>query len=368
MNIFLQVAEKFISPGEKITGVEEYGHGIIHDTYLVQLDHQERRFILQRINTHVFADPVAIMANLGRVSEHVRNRLKMSSSGGEAEWQMLQVIPACDGRDFFIDAAGNFWRALSFIEGASPLEQISGLADAREVGRAVGIFHWLTSDLNPEHLQETLPGFHNVEQYLKHFDEVIGRTESNGYAEEFCRNFIASRRIWAPVLENGRKEKVLKVRIIHGDPKINNIMLNRLSGRAVSIIDLDTIMPGLVHYDIGDCLRSCCNIMGEETSDSAAVRFDLGRCRAVLAGYTTEARGFLTDNDFDFFFDAIRLIPFELGVRFYTDFLEGNIYFKISRDKQNLDRAKVQFKLVESIEAQEKELRTLIEECRDMIK
>jgi len=367
VNMVLQAAEKFISPGEKITGVEEYGHGIIHDTYLVQLGHQEKRFILQRINIHVFEDPVAIMANLRRVSEHVRNRIR-SSSRIEAEWQMLERIPACDGRDFFIDAAGNFWRALNFIRNSDPLEQISSLADAREVGRAVGIFHWLTSDLNPELLQETLPGFHNVEQYLKHYDEVMGRTESKSYADEFCLNFIVSRRGWAPVLENGRKEKALKIRVIHGDPKFNNIMVDRISGKAVSIIDLDTIMPGLVHYDIGDCLRSCCNIMGEETYDSTAVRFDLARCRAVLDGYTMEARRFLTDSDFDFLFDAIRLIPFELGLRFYTDFLEGNIYFKIHSDKQNLDRAKVQFKLVESIEEQEKEVRALVEECRAAVK
>jgi Ser/Thr protein kinase RdoA (MazF antagonist) len=365
MKLVLQAAEKFIGPGETVTGVEEYGHGIIHDTYLVKLNHQARQqFILQRVNTNIFKNPAAIMHNLKCVSEHVRQQTKINSRRIEAGWQMLHGIPTGDGSDLFNDADGNIWRALSFIQGARPLEKICSLDDAREVGRAIGTFHFLTSHLNPDLLYETLPGYHNVEQYLKHYDEVAGRTKDPGDADEFCQNFIENRRSWAPVLEIGRREKTLRVRVIHGDPKINNIMIDSLTGKAVSIIDLDTIMPGLVHYDIGDCLRSCCNIIGEDSADLARVRFDLNRCKAVLTGYTGAAKGFLTDRDFDFLFDAIRLIPFELGLRFYTDYLEGNVYFKVSRDDQNLDRALVQFKLVESIEKQEVEIRMLIEESR----
>jgi hypothetical protein len=145
-------------------------------------------------------------------------------------------------------------------------------------------------------------------------------------------------------------------------------MIDRVSGKAVSIIDLDTVMPNLVQYDIGDCLRSCCNTMGEEGADFSEVQFDLKRCEAVLSGYTEAARRFMTVEDFDFLFDAVRLIPFELGLRFYTDFLEGNVYFKVSHQGQNLDRAMVQFKLVESIERQEDKLRLIIEECRAVSK
>ncbi len=154
------------------------------------------------------------------------------------------------------------------------------------------------------------------------------------------------------------------MRIIHGDPKINNVMLDNQTGRAVSMIDLDTVKPGLLHYDIGDCLRSCCNILGEEADDFDAVRFDLGRFEAVLSGYTAAAHENLSAQDFDFLFDAIRLIPFELGLRFYTDYLEGNLYFKISHPMQNLDRAMVQFRLVESIEQQEAKIKAFIEICR----
>ena len=159
----------------------------------------------------------------------------------------------------------------------------------------------------------------------------------------------------------------LQMRIIHGDPKINNIMVDNTTGRAVSIIDLDTVMPGLVQYDIGDCLRSCCNTGGEDAPDISAVHFDIGLCRAVLSGYMEEAQRFLTESDLDYFFAAVRLIPFELGLRFYTDFLEGNAYFKVSSTSQNLDRAMAQFKLVQSIEEQEEGIREIIAEWSSII-
>ena len=357
-------AVNFINREETISGVGEYGRGIINDTYLVRLGNGSSRFILQRINTQVFTDPEAIMHNLRLVCEHIRERMKESGSLIDADWQMLRSKPARDGRDFFVDKDGAFWRALSFIRGASPLEQISSLDDAREVGRALGTFHFLTSDLNPESLHETLPGFHNIGQHLKHYEEILARRKDTGGAGSFCQQFVADRKRWAPVLENGRRENLLRMRVIHGDLKSNNIMVDRITGKAVSIIDLDTVMPGLVQYDIGDCLRSCCNTAGEEAADLSAVRFDPESCEAVLSGYTETARNSVTGADFDFLFDAIRLIPFELGIRFYTDFLEDNIYFKVSRQEQNLDRAMVQFKLVESIEQQEDRLRAIIEECR----
>ncbi len=364
MDMALQAAENFISQDKCIVSVEPYGHGIIHDTFLVKLNNKPGSFILQRINKEVFTNPAAIMHNLGVVSAHILERIKVSNSRIDANWQMLQILPTRDGREFFIDADGVFWRALSFIREAISLEKIISLDDAREVGRALGTFHWLISGLSPELLHDTLPGFHNVEQYLKKYDAVLGKSKVGSGADKFCQQFVEERRNWAPILEIGRREKKLQVRIIHGDPKINNIMVDNTTGRAVSIIDLDTVMPGLVQYDIGDCLRSCCNTMGEEAADLSAVYFDCKRCEAVLSGYTDAAQGCLTDTDFDFFFDAIRLIPLELGLRFYTDHLEGNVYFKVSRQNQNLERAMVQFKLVESIEQQEDKLRAVIEDCR----
>ena len=362
-----KAAENFIRQSESIDIVEEHGRGIIHDTYLVNLSGRSESFILQRINTHVFKQPELIMHNLQVVCKHLHALKKSAEPRIDSGWKMLHIIPTRDNRDFFIDPEGGFWRALSYIDGAQPLEKIANLDNAREVGRALGIFHRLTGNLNPELLHDTLPGFHDIEAYLSHYDQVSPQSISREFSgvEKFCSQFVEDRRSWAPVLENRRKQNELQVRIIHGDPKINNVMLDNRTGKAVSMIDLDTVKPGLLHYDIGDCLRSCCNIPGEDADDLAAVQFDLGRCKAVLSGYMGAADECLTARDFDLFFDAIRLNPFELGLRFYTDYLEGNPYFKISHPTQNLDRALVQFRLVESIEQQEAGIKALIENCRE---
>jgi Ser/Thr protein kinase RdoA (MazF antagonist) len=151
---------------------------------------------------------------------------------------------------------------------------------------------------------------------------------------------------------------------MHGDPKINNIMFDTATQQAVSVVDLDTVKPGLVHYDIGDCLRSGCNPAGEETEQCSSVYFDTDLCQGILQGYLSVAKAFLTENDYTYMYDAIRLITFELGLRFFADYLEGNVYFKVKHPEHNLARALVQFKLTESIESQETKIRFIIQDMR----
>jgi Ser/Thr protein kinase RdoA (MazF antagonist) len=176
--------------------------------------------------------------------------------------------------------------------------------------------------------------------------------------------FVQERRNSVSVLEDAKDQNKLRLRPIHGDPKVNNIMIDEATGQAVSIVDLDTVKPGLVHYDIGDCLRSCCNPLGEETTDFDAVCFETDLCQAILQGYLPLAQDFLDDNDYAFLYDAIRLIAFELGLRFFTDYLEGNVYFKAKNREHNLARAIVQFKLAASIEYQAAAIRTIIDDLR----
>ncbi|MCP4681770.1 MAG: aminoglycoside phosphotransferase family protein, partial [Desulfobacterales bacterium] len=171
-------------------------------------------------------------------------------------------------------------------------------------------------------------------------------------------------RKWATVLERAKDQAELFLRPIHGDPKINNIMIDETTEQAISVIDLDTVKPGLIHYDIGDCLRSCCNPLGEETDDLENIRFDTGLCRVILQGYVSEANSFLSKNDYLYFYDAIRLIAFELGLRFFADYLAGNVYFKVKHREHNLLRALVQFKLTENIESQEADIRMIIDGLR----
>jgi Ser/Thr protein kinase RdoA (MazF antagonist) len=359
------VANQFKLEG-KVIAIEDYGNGNVNDTFLVTLDSkEEKHFILQRINIRVFRRPQLVMQNIRTFSEHVRNRLKRTLIGPGRRWEVARVLLAEDGQDHWIDAEGSFWRAISFIEGVQSFETIKDTEHAKEVGFALGMFHNLLSDLPSDRLVDTLEGFHITPRYLHHYDQVLAQNRPRKSPEvDYGLQFIKERRDWANVLEDGRGQGRLSLRPIHGDPKVNNVMMDSASGQAVSIVDLDTVRPGLAHYDIGDCLRSGCNSLGEEAEEWEQVHFDPEICRSILQGYLSLARDFLTENDYEYLYDAIRLIAFELGLRFFTDYLEGNVYFKANHQGHNLARALVQFKLTESIESQEKAIRSIIREMR----
>lgn len=364
MSGLLSVAKRF-KPAGRVVDVREFGNGNINNTFLVTVETEgKKHFVLQRINTHVFCRPELIMHNLRVSTGHILRRLALTPPPAGRRWEVPVAQTAMDGGDYWLDSDGSFWRALSFIEGAQTFDTIKDCSQAEEVGYALGMFHNLLSDLSTERLEDTLEGFHITPRYLGRYDEVMARPRrrgASGFPEaDYCFEFIRRRRDFADILENARAEGILRLRPIHGDPKVNNIMMDTATGRAVGVVDLDTLMPGLVHYDIGDCLRSGCNILGEETEKWEAVRFDPDICRAVLRGYLSIARGFLTGEDLGYIYEAVRLMAFELGLRFLTDYLEGDLYFKIGRPRQNLVRALVQFKLTESIESQESAIRSII--------
>jgi Ser/Thr protein kinase RdoA (MazF antagonist) len=360
----IAIARRFTATG-RATAVEPFGSGNINDTFLVMPDSgNERKFILQRLNTHVFRAPELVMQNMRRVTEHIEARLRISMDA-DRRWETPRVLKARDGQDYFIDSHGSFWRAISFIESAETFDTIQSAAHAEEVGFGLGMFHNLVSDLPPAMLSDTLDGFHITPRYLSHYDEVIRRIQPVRSPEtEYCIQFIERRRALAHVLEEAKAQGKLHLRTMHGDPKINNVLIDTATRQAVCMIDLDTVKPGLVHYDIGDCLRSACNPLGEEAGQWESVSFEPDLCRAILAGYLAQARSFLSAADYEYLFDAVRLIAFELGLRFFTDHLEGNVYFKARYEGQNLLRALGQFRLAGSIESQEAVIRAIIREFR----
>jgi Ser/Thr protein kinase RdoA (MazF antagonist) len=345
--------------------VEEYGNGNVNDTFLVTLDSEEEKyFILQRINTRVFRQPEFVMLNMRTFTEHVHQRLRRAPINPDRRWEVVRVLRTEDDQDNWIAPDGSFWRAISFIDRSQSFDTIKDIEHAREVGIALGMFHNLLSDLPSEKLVDTLEGFHITPCYLSHYDEVLAQNLPKKSPEvDYGLQFIEKRREWANVLENAKGQGRLDLRPIHGDPKVNNVMIDNTTGQAISIVDLDTVKPGLVHYDIGDCLRSGCNPLGEDIDQWEQIRFDPELCQAILQGYLSLARDFLTENDYEYLYDAIRLIAFELGLRFFTDYLEGNVYFKADHKEHNLARALVQFKLTESIESQQEAIRSII---RDM--
>ncbi len=356
----LSVAGRFFDP-DTIIDVQSYGTGKVNDTYCVEISGKMiSRFILQRLSPAVFIHPEWIMENLRLVCDHIA--AKLSEERG-SRFEVPYLHQTRSGHDFLRDSNGSCWRVLHFIEQSRSCETVEDIFQAREAGRALGRFHRLVSDLDPLGLHDTLPGFHVTPLYLAHYDKVAGEITQSGADVSFCHDFIEKRRGMVTVLEDALQNGTLRIRPIHGDPKISNFLFDHDSGKAVSLIDLDTVKPGLVHYDIGDCLRSCCNRAGEESSP-ADIGFDTDFCRAILQGYLEEGKAFLRPGDYDFIYAAVRLISFELGLRFFTDYLAGNVYFKTSRPDENLQRAMVQFGLTLSIEKQQKEIEQIVSDLR----
>ncbi len=363
------IAGKF-ELGGTVSEIRRYGSGRINDTYLVTMQAWDNnKVILQRINGEVFSHPEWVMSNIRTVTDHIKDRLKQKNriTSGR-RWEVPTLFSAKDGKDYIVDADNSFWRVMRFINAAT-FQEIRDEAHAREVGYGLGIFHSLISDLEADRLYDTIEGFHITPEYLRLFDSALEkRNVKNGSKDfSFCTDFISERRQWASVLEDAKKGKKLSLRPIHGDPKLDNIMFDD-SGRAVSIIDLDTVKPGLIHYDIGDCLRSCCNNLGEDTNYTGDIYFRTDLCRAILQGYVSVAGSFLNENDYEYIYDSARLIAFELGIRFFTDYLAGNKYFKVIKEEDNLMRALVQFRLTESIESQEQDIRSIINSLKREIK
>jgi Ser/Thr protein kinase RdoA (MazF antagonist) len=359
MSLEHDIAARFDLDGD-VLDVRPYGHGLINDSFVVTTT-AGRRAILQRINRHVFPRPEWIMENLRTLVDHVQ---RLEPAPGARDLRLPRILVTRDGEDYVIDRDGGFWRALGFIENTRSFETVTNTAQAEEVGFALGRFHALVHDLDPARLHRTLPGFHDTPGYFRRFLRACARPRIVAASREllYCLAFVEARWDLTRVLETARRDGRLALRVIHGDTKLNNFLFDAASGRAISLIDLDTVQPGLIHYDIGDCLRSCANPAGESPAELGAVRFDLAIGRALLKSYVAETRQFLTPEDYRWLYSAIRLVPFELGLRFLTDFLEGDRYFKIERPGQNLYRARVQFALLADIERQEADIKALVAE------
>jgi Ser/Thr protein kinase RdoA (MazF antagonist) len=364
----LDIANQFNFPSS-VERVEPHGSGIINDTYIVTFSNPPvsehprlgKRAILQRINSTVFPQPELIMHNLESVLQHVAQ--KMGQQASDSSFLLPPIYKTKQGASSFRDDELNYWRAIGFIERTVTFDILQDINQAREVGAALGAFHQILSDIPVQKLHDTLPGFHHTPGYLQQYESVKAQWQSSTSAEDaadinYCVPQIDSRRALAGLLME--QEPAISVRVMHGDPKLNNILFDESSGKAVSIIDLDTIKPGLIHFDLGDCFRSCCNSGGEMPEQMTDVKFDVSVFQAILEGYISNAVDLLSDRDFDLLYDTVRLLPFELGLRFFTDYLQGNQYFKVNSPGDNLYRAKVQFHLLQSIEDQEEDVRQVI--------
>ena len=335
--------------------VSPLGCGNINDTYLIQTaDHV---FVLQKINSDVFPDPQRVVDNFRKVSDHlVRNRHRAG--------RVLQVAEPVLTRDHhlaYCAGGGSLWRAQTYIAHAGR-SVLSHAGQAHHVGQVLAVFHLLLADLDLHGFLDPLPGFHHLPGYLQHYDSTLAERQTGIGAEreaDICLVAIERYRQQAARLEQAKDAGILTLQPIHGDPKVDNFIYDDF-GQGQGLLDLDTVAMGLVHYDLGDCLRSCCNRLGETGKQQQAAAFDLSFCRALLTGYFSRPALLLTKEERSYIFDALLLICYELGLRFFTDHLRGNLYFKVRQDGDNLTRAVNQFALVDAVAAHEKEIRAMV--------
>jgi len=350
----LKTAVSCFLPDSTIDAITPLGHGNINDTYLIAFtDHP--RVVLQRINHDVFPEPARVAQNTLIVTEHIRQTQRSDNP----DTATLQVLPTESGECCHVDERGCVWRMLNFIEDTVTYSAVHSGQLAYEGGRMLGRFHHSLETLTSERLALPLPGFHDLPSYGRIYRHAVSSCQRASSAElSFCCREADIRLNDCDKLEAAAQSGRLLRRIIHGDPKLNNILFERKRDRAVVMIDLDTVAPGLLQYDLGDCLRSFCNTAGEQPEAITDVTFDLDICRMVLTGYCSSG-AHLSENERDMIYQGVRLLTYELGLRFLTDYLEGNRYFKVSDDQENLYRAMVQFKLLHSIEMQRSEIETI---------
>jgi len=348
--------------GGKVLSAAPYGSGHINDTFLtlVETDGRQRRFILQRINHLVFRQPDQLMENVARVCAHARAKL-LAAGTGDAHRRALRLVPTLAGRAWHVDPSGNRWRCYDFIEGASGHDVVRTPAQAEAAAQAFGAFQSLLADLPGDRLHETIPDFHHTPSRFARFQAALAQ-DGHGRAAAARPEiaFALARAHEVSLVVDALRDGTLPERVTHNDTKLNNVLLDDVTQEGVCVIDLDTVMPGSALYDFGDLVRTSTSPAAEDETDLSLVRMQLPMFAALVRGYLASARGFLTPKEKELLPFAGKLITFEIGLRFLTDWLEGDTYFKVKRPGHNLDRCRTQFKLVESIEQQLPAMREIV--------
>ena len=348
--------------GGECIAFENYGSGHINDTFLVnvQKDGTIKRFILQRMNREIFKNPAELMENIVGVTSYLRKII--IENGGDPERETLNVILTKDGASYFTDSHGECWRAYLFIEDAVSYDAVEKPEDFYESAVAFGHFQRLLADFPANTLHETIQGFHDTAARFEVFkraveDDVCHRADQA--AEEI--RFVLDHEHLAHALCDMLAQGSLPLRVTHNDTKLNNIMMDRETHRGLCVIDLDTVMPGLAVNDFGDSIRFGASTGAEDEKDLDKISCDMRLFELYTKGFIEGCGGSLTETE-------IRALPlgaltmtYECGMRFLTDYLQGDTYFKIHREGHNLDRARTQFKLVKDMEAKKDTMKAIVE-------
>jgi aminoglycoside phosphotransferase (APT) family kinase protein len=337
-------------------GASPYGSGHINDTYraVFRRNGTMPRYLLQRINHRIFKDPVTLMENIERVTAHLAAQV---ADHPDRDRRVLTLIPTRKDEVLHRDADGNYWRAYRFIENATTYNSVESASQAYQAAKAFGEFQHMLADLPAPRLHDTIPDFHHTPKRFEALEKAIaadvaGRAGQAGPEIEFA----LSRKSLSQILINAD----LPERVTHNDTKINNVLLDDTTGEGTCVIDLDTVMPGLAAYDFGDMVRTATSPAAEDERDLSKVNMQFPLFEALARGYLSTAGSFLTPSEKEHLAVAGKVITFEIGIRFLTDHLSGDTYFKVHREGHNLDRCRTQFKLLASIEQQEGEMNRLV--------
>lgn len=349
-----EISKQFQIYGE-ILHAETCKIGHINETYSATYDQggTKVRYIHQKINQNVFKDPVALMKNVMRVTTHIRKKLE-ENHARDITRRCLTLVPTRKGESFYSNGSGESWRTFVFVEGVQTFEAVQNPQQAFEAGKAFGHFQSLLVDLPGERLAETIPNFHNTRKRFTSLQKAIQDDHFNRAASVKAEiDFALKHEPIVDVLLNATARKKIPERVTHNDTKFNNVMLDEHTGEAMCVVDLDTVMPGCALYDFGDMVRTTTSPTLEDELDLSQVKMLMPMFKKLAEGYLSSAGQFLTKPEKSYVAFSGKLITFTIGLRFLTDYLRGDTYFRIHRPGHNLDRCRTQFKLVESIERQE---------------
>lgn len=355
-----EIFECFKTEGTFLNG-EPYGSGHIHDTFRIETKEKDKdNYILQRLNNKIFKNIPELQQNIERVTVHLRDKL-LKMPGSDIKRECLSLIPSKDGKSWITDKDGNFWRMYIFISNHRSYNTVDSQGKAFEGGKAIGRFQAMLADMPGGPLNETIPFFHNIEKRLDTFEVKVkenpaGRADS---VSDEIKEFLRRADEMKIILRLGSEGKI-PLRITHNDTKFNNILLDE-NDKALCVIDLDTVMPGYVHYDFGDAIRTVTSTASEDETDLSRIRMNIDLFKAYAQGYLSESGKTLNEAEKEYLAFAPRLITYTIALRFLTDYIDGDNYFKIHRENHNLHRARAQLKLVMSMEEQYDEMRWIIE-------
>jgi len=349
----------------KVQAYAPFGNGHIHDSYKVSTEGNGPDYLLQRINTQVFQRVPEMMENIERVTQHMRNKLRKESDA-DIYREALTVIPTFRGHTYYIDETESYWRMYRFIEGTVSMDKPQSAEQVYDAGRVLGKFQRLMVDFPYSYLHETIPDFHDMKKRLRKFTRVVKNDKGGRLADaETEVKFVRRRKEEMKLVADLGKGGFLPQRVTHNDTKFNNLLFDA-SGKGLLWIDLDTVMPGYIHYDFGDAIRSLANSGDEDEQDLEKVTFNLPYFQAFTQGYMAEMEDMLTPIELIHLAFSAKMMTFIMGLRFLTDFLEGDVYYKTAYPTHNLVRCRAQFKLVQEMETSFKYMKATVEECMFM--